>query len=309
MEVKRLITAFLSMIRWTNLVFILLTQALFYYCIDLPLDIQPFPLSRMIWLMAASVFIAAAGYIINDYFDLNIDRINKPGKNVIDHVISRRWAIFWHLTLSVMGIIATLVAVSFHKWYLVIANAVCVLLLWLYSTSFKRQYLIGNIVISLLTAWTVLVIFFAEVPFSAAFGAHTYSVTRFFKAAFLYGGFAFIISLIREALKDVQDIKGDIRYGCKTLPIVSGIHATKIYIGVWLVVLIAALLILQLYMLQLNWWLAIFYSIFFVILPLLYLFYKLWKAKTTKEFAYLSGLAKLIMLTGIITMVFFKVYF
>lgn len=305
----RWITAFFKLVRWPNLLFIFLTQLLFYFCIDIPLYHSSYPFTRMIWLMMASVFIAAGGYIINDYFDLNIDNINKPHKIIIDRIISRRWAIILHLTLSFAGIVATAIAVSLNKWYLIIANIICVMLLWLYSTSFKRQYLIGNVVISLLTAWTVLVIFFAEVPFSAAFGAHGVDVTRFFKLAFLYGGFAFIISLIREAIKDIEDMEGDRRYGCKTLPIVSGVHATKIYIGVWLVVLIASLILLQLYMMQLGWWMAILYSIVFVIIPLLYLYYRLIKAKATATFGYLSNVTKMIMLTGIITMIFFKVYF
>ena len=305
----RLFAAFFKLIRWPNLFFIVLTQLLFYFCIDAPLYNSAYTTQRIIGLIIASVFIGAAGYIINDYFDLNIDRINKPQKNVIDRIINRRWAIFWHLTLSLLGIVATIIAVSFHKWYLVFANMACVVLLWLYSTSFKRQFVIGNVIISLLTAWTVLVIFFAEVPFSAAFGAKDHAVLRFFRLSFLYGGFAFIISLIREAIKDIEDIKGDMRYGCKTLPIVAGINATKIYIGVWLVVLIASLIVLQLYIMQLGWWLAILYSVIFVIAPLVYLFAKLYKARTTKDFAYLSRLTKLIMLTGILTMIFFKVYF
>ena len=259
--------------------------------------------------MVASVFIAAAGYIINDYFDLNIDRINKPGKNVIDHIISRRWAIFWHLFLSFWGIVATALAVSLHKWYLIIANIVCVMLLWLYSTSFKRQFIIGNVVISLLTAWTILVLFFAEVPFRAAFGASNHTIIRYFKVSFLYAGFAFIISLIREAVKDIEDMKGDARYGCKTLPIVAGVTATKIYIGVWLVVLVAALLVLQLYIMQFGWWWAIAYSIVFVIAPLIYTYHKLYRASSTKEFNYLSRLSKLMMLTGILSLIFIKLYF
>jgi 4-hydroxybenzoate polyprenyltransferase len=117
------------------------------------------------WLLIASVCIAAAGYIINDYFDLNIDRINKPDKNVIGKIISRRWAILWHMMLSILGLLATAVAVSFQKWYLILANLICVILLWLYSTSFKKQLLVGNIVISILTAWTILILFFAHIPF------------------------------------------------------------------------------------------------------------------------------------------------
>src|SRR5919206_930518 len=108
----RLLTAFFKLIRWPNLVFIVLTQLLFYFCIDAPLYDSAYTTQRIIGLIIASVCIAAAGYIINDYFDLNIDQVNKPGKNVIDSTINRRWAIFWHLTLSFLGIIATVIAVT-----------------------------------------------------------------------------------------------------------------------------------------------------------------------------------------------------
>jgi 4-hydroxybenzoate polyprenyltransferase len=304
----KLITSFFRMIRWGNLVFIILTQTLFYTCIYLPIYPQDKSIQPFIGLVIASVLIAAAGYIINDYFDLNIDQVNKPGKNVINTVISRRWAIFWHLFLSFLGILATAVAVSFAKWYLIFANIICVMLLWLYSTSFKRRVLIGNVVISLLTAWTILILFFTKVPFHSAFGVSDLQTVKFFRVSFLYAGFAFIISLIREAIKDVEDMEGDRRYGCRTLPIVAGVPATKIYISVWLVVIIIALIILQLYILQFRWWFAVLYSIAFVILPLFLLFIKLHKASTKKDYAQLSNWAKWIIMTGILSMIFFLIY-
>ncbi len=304
----KLITSFFRLIRWQNLVFIVLTQLLFYFCVYKSIYPDNESPRQLMWLAISSVLIAAGGYIINDYFDLNIDQVNKPNKNVINSVINRRWAILWHLVFSVLGIFATAVAVSFQKWYLIFANIICVLLLWLYSTSFKRQVLIGNIVISLLTAWTVLILFFAKVPFSAAFGKSDELTVKFFRIAFLYAGFAFIISLIREAIKDVEDMEGDRKYGCKTLPIVAGLSATKIYTTVWIVVLVAALVILQLYVLQFGWWWAVIYSIVFVILPLIYLFLKNYKAVSTKNFSYLSSLAKWIMLAGILSMIFLRIY-
>jgi 4-hydroxybenzoate polyprenyltransferase len=285
-----------------------LTQLLFYYSVYFPLY-QNFPLRPLAWLMLASVCIAAAGYIINDYFDLNIDRINKPGKNVINSVINRRWALVWHLTLSFAGIFATALAVSLSKWYLIIANICCVILLWLYSTSFKRQLLIGNIVISLLTAWTVLILFYAQVPLSAAYNNNDPVAIKFFRIAFLYAGFAFIISLIREAIKDIQDINGDALYGCNTLPIFAGIRATKIYISVWMIVLAASLIILQLYILQFRWFWAVAYSVVLVIIPLLYILYKLFTSHTSHDFGRLSSLTKMVMLTGIFSMIFFRLYF
>lgn len=306
--VLRLVRAFLRLVRWPNLAFILLTQLLFYACIYMPLYKYP-NVYQLVWIMVASVFIAAAGYIINDYFDLNIDRINKPGKNVIDSIISRRWAIIWHIGLSLAGILATAIAVSFHKWYLILANIVCVMLLWLYSTSFKRQLLIGNVVISLLTAWTVLILFFAQVPFDVVYSSNDPTTIKFFRVSFLYAGFAFIISLIREALKDMEDMKGDERYGCRTLPIVFGIRTTKVYLAVWLTVLIGLLSMLQLYVLQFGWKLAVAYSILFIIIPSLLLFSQLFKAYSPKDFAKLSTLTKFIMFTGIASMIFYWLYF
>lgn len=304
----RLIIAFLKLLRWPNLIFIVLTQLLFYYCVYLPLY-QVSQTHLLIWLIIASVCIAGAGYIINDYFDLNIDKINKPEKNVLNTIINRRWAIVWHLLLSVIGIAATIIAVGLGKWYLIIANAICVALLWLYSTSLKRQLLIGNIIISLLAAWTVLILFFAQVPFSEAFNTQNENTLKFFRIAFLYGGFAFIISLIREAIKDIEDREGDAQYGCRTLPIYAGLRTTKIYISIWIVVLVASLVILQLYILQFGWLFAVLYSIGLIITPLVYLIMQLKKANTIKDFSKLSALTKTIMLSGILSMIFFRLYF
>jgi 4-hydroxybenzoate polyprenyltransferase len=307
----KLIKAFFQMVRWPNLLFIALTQGLFYYCIFLPLyGVEPH-VFRITSLVLASVLIAAAGYIINDYFDLNIDQVNKPQQNVIDRIVHRRWAILWHLFLSFLGIVATVMAVGLSKWYLVGANIICVALLWFYSTSFKRQLLIGNVVISLLTAWTILIVFFAFTNPANAIGSDDSRSIRFFRLAFLYGGFSFVLSMVREAIKDMQDLEGDARYGCKTLPIVAGLKTTMIYVFVWLVVLIAALIIMQLYILQFRtpWWGAFVYSTVLIILPLAFILLKLFRARTSAQFGHLSSLAKLVMLTGIFSMIFFRFYF
>ncbi|MEO5563689.1 MAG: geranylgeranylglycerol-phosphate geranylgeranyltransferase, partial [Chitinophagaceae bacterium] len=209
----RLIGAFLKMIRLPNLFFIALTQALFQFCIYYPLYEGHIPAKdtmRFVLLVVASVFIAAAGYIINDYFDINIDEVNKPQKMVVGKVINRRWAIAWHFMLSFSGIILTMLALPvFQKWYLVLANVFCIALLWFYSTTFKRKLLIGNIIISLLTAWTILLIFFSKVSVYDALLPDHLSQPKLFRFAFLYAGFAFILSLIREAIKDIEDMPGD----------------------------------------------------------------------------------------------------
>jgi 4-hydroxybenzoate polyprenyltransferase len=300
------------MIRLPNLLFIALTQVLFQVCIFYPLYEGSVPVNdtrNFILLMFASLFIAAAGYIINDYFDINIDEVNKPERMVVDKVINRRWAIAWHFILSTTGILLTLLALPvFEKWYLVAGNILCVVLLWFYSTTFKRNLLIGNIAISVLTAWTILLIFFSKVSVSDAFAADSPGQPKFFRFAFLYAGFAFIISLIREAIKDMEDMPGDARYGCRTMPITWGVNATKVYIAVWMIILISILVVIQVYILQFRWWWAVGYCILAIILPLIYIFLKLFRASSVQEYHRLSSLTKLVMLTGILSMIFFYFY-
>jgi 4-hydroxybenzoate polyprenyltransferase len=308
----RLIGAFLKMIRLPNLVFIALTQLLFQFCIYYPLYRGTIPANdtiTFVLLLLASVFIAAAGYIINDYFDMNIDEVNKPEQMVVGKVINRRWAIAWHFMLSSTGVILTLLAVPIvHKWYLILANIFCVALLWFYSTTFKRKLLIGNLVISLLTAWTILLIFFSKFTVSDALLPYHESQPKFFRFAFLYAGFAFMISLVREAIKDIEDMPGDARYGCRTMPIVWGINTTKVYTSVWLMILIVTLVVVQVYVLQFRWWWAVVFCTLLIIAPMIDIFLQLFKASSTKQYHKLSRQSKLVMLTGILSMIFFYIY-
>lgn len=285
---------------------------LFQFCVYYPLYAGRIPQKdsfRFVFIVIASVFIAAAGYIINDYFDINIDEVNKPQRMVVDKIIHRRWAIAWHFILSAIGVICTVIALPvLQKWYLILANMVCVSLLWLYSTNFKKNLLIGNIVIAVLTGWTILVVFFSKISLSDAFGNEDLAEHKFFRIAFLYAGFAFISTLIREAIKDMEDREGDEKYGCRTMPIVWGMNAAKVYVAVWLIALIAILVLVQVYVLQFRWWLPVMYSILLIILPLVYIFFNLFKANSAKDFHSLSNWTKLVMLTGIISMIFFYFY-
>lgn len=309
----KLIAAFLRLVRWPNLVFIALTQFLFVYCIVKPVfsnsPVQPNVHGlNFVLISLSSILIAAAGYIINDYFDLNIDQVNKPDKLVVEKIIKRRWTIVWHILLSTAGVaIGFYVDFTSRIWLLGFSNAVCVALLFVYSTSFKRRLLIGNVLISLLTAWVILVVAWCEYNhiMRTNNGLHAEKILQ---ETFLYAGFAFIISLIREVVKDMEDVEGDRRYGCRTMPIVWGTNATKVFVAVWLVVIIAVLFIVQIYALRLGWYWSVVYCIAVIILPLLWIFRKLLKAATSQDYHKLSTLIKLVMFTGIVSMVFFKIY-
>jgi 4-hydroxybenzoate polyprenyltransferase len=311
----RLVAAFIRMTRPLNLFFIAITQLLFHQFIIHPVlgKVGQYPVIdglNYVLLTAASVLIAAAGYIINDYFDINIDLVNKPRGNVVDSIISRRWAIAWHFALSFTGVLCSAyVSWKTGLWFIVIINTACVALLFGYSVSLKRKLLSGNILISVLTAWVIMVITLSEFDFiTANTPLLRWAYNKILQLGILYSGFAFIMSLIREAVKDVEDMNGDARYGCKTMPITWGVNVTKVYVAVWLIVLIAVLVILQFYVIPLGWGLPVIYSVGLIIIPLVYFLFKLYKSRTEKDFHFLSNLAKFIMLTGILSMIFFKYY-
>lgn len=309
----KLFTAFLKLVRWPNLLFIALTQVLFVYCIVEPVyaiagKVPVVHGSTFLLLCLSSVLVAAAGYIINDYFDLDIDLVNKPDKLVVEKIIPRRWTIILHLVLSIAGIL-----IGFYLDYatpirfLGIANTVCVLLLFVYSISLKKKLLAGNTLISLLTAWVVLVITWCEFTSYPRVGGIDFA--KLSRYTFLYAGFAFVISIIREVIKDMEDIEGDRKYGCTTMPIVWGLHASKIFVAVWMVVLIGVLTILQFYVLTFKWWVSAVYCIVFIIAPLINTFRDLFNANDPKDFHRLSTKVKLVMFTGILSIIFIKYYY
>ena len=310
----KIVLHFLRLVRWPNLLFIILAQSLFHYCIYKRLypTVQEGVDFKFYLILITSVLIAAAGYVINDYFDVNIDHVNKPGKVVVGAFISRRWVIFWHLIFSLLGIYISTIAFPFLSyWHIHLSNLVTILLLWFYSTNFKKNFLVGNVVISVLTAWSIAVVYFSKFTIQGLMHPQINDTAnvRFFKLMILYSAFAFVLTLVRETLKDMEDMEGDQRFGCQTLPIVWGLKPTKVYITVWLVVLVAILSFIQLYVLPFGWWYSILYCLLLVIAPLITVLIKLKKSYTSSDFRQLSGYIKITMLAGILSMLFFYFLF
>lgn len=233
-------------------------------------------------LSASTLLIAAAGYIINDYYDIKIDLINKPERVVIGKTITRRYAILFHTLMSMVGVALGLLI----NWKVGAINFVCAFLLWLYSNNLKRQPLIGNVLVSLLTGLSVFVLVFLYEQFHAL--------------VFVYALFAFFMTLIREIVKDMEDVKGDFTFGCKTLPIVWGIRRTKFFLYVLIAIFSCTVVLLDFYQLSIP--LIYFVPLLFV--PMVVLLKQLITADTKHHFYQLSQFCKIIMLLGIATMTF-----
>ncbi len=306
-------TAFFKLVRWPNLLFIALTQFLFKFFIidDFIYKVQLHEVSHaklsqplFFLLVLASVCIAAAGYIINDYFDLNIDLVNKPERLIIEKYVRRRWAIVLHIVLSATGLaLSCYVGYKINNFFIPLFNLIAIFALWFYSTTFKKQLLVGNVIISLLTAWVILVLTLAEYRFNVEETERAWR--QLVRISSVYAAFAFILSLVREVIKDMEDMPGDAKYGCHTMPIVWGIRVSKVFSGVWLVVLAGAVVMIGFYLIQLGWWLGVVYSFLAIILPLVWIMLKLYQAKTQNDFHVLSNAVKYLMLAGILSMIFF----
>lgn len=233
-------------------------------------------------LTVSTVLIAAAGYIINDYYDVKIDYINKPDRVVIGKNITRRFAILFHVLLSIIGISLGV----YLSWKLAAINVLSVFLLWLYSNNLKRLPFIGNITVALLTGLAIYVV-------DVLYGTQNSLVI-------IYSVFAFFMTLVREIIKDIEDLKGDNTFGCKTLPIVLGIRKTKVIIYIILILFSISVLVL-------NYWyeaLPFQYYLIFLFVPVIWLLFRLFRADMKKEFSLLSTFCKVIMLLGILSMAF-----
>lgn len=312
------VLAFFRLIRWPNLLFILATQFLFYNtvlrsCItEIPAnDFLNARYELFIYLVIASVTIAAAGYIINDYFDLQIDKVNKPDRVLINRYIKRRWAIIWHWVLSGIGLLLSFyVSYKVQSYILGFGNLLCVLLLWVYSTTFKRKVLSGNVIIAALTAWTILTVYFFAGAKIIGDGSwlhsdYPFDIRKLFKFTLMYAAFAFVLTLIREVVKDLEDMDGDALYQCNTMPIAWGVPAAKVFAGVWIIVLAGALSVILVYAFKTGYRIGAVCGTLAILFPTVMLLLKLKKATTSADYHKLSTLIKFIMLAGILSMLFF----
>jgi 4-hydroxybenzoate polyprenyltransferase len=286
---------FLRLIRINNLLIITATQIFAYYFLTPNLGYTQLFQVNFLLLLGSTFLVAAAGYIINDYMDVRLDLINKPGKVIVGNTISRRWAMFLHLILNGF---ALLLALAINK-QIAILVFICAFSLWLYSQFLKKTYLIGNILVALLTAFTLWIM-------------HIFQQDMMVAGIWVYGIFAFATTLIREIIKDTEDLRGDQNFKCRTLPIVLGVRKTKDILMVLQISIIGLTMAFCTSFVALSYSsykiyiMFLMYMLILVVIPMLVMAWFIKTADVKRDFSRLSALAKWIMMAGIVSMVFWR---
>ncbi|MDJ0646343.1 MAG: geranylgeranylglycerol-phosphate geranylgeranyltransferase [Flavobacteriaceae bacterium] len=298
---------FLQLIRWKNLLMIALIQSLFRYIyfptfsIATALDNLHFGL-----LIFATLCIAAAGNIINDIYDIKADKINKPTKVLVIHSGATKLANHFYIILNLIGISVSLY-LSIHIGYasFVATFIATALLLKVYSTFLKKKPIIGNMVVSLLISLSILIVgFFDIIPAIT----EENGVQQYFGFGGLldYAVFAFMFNFLREIVKDIEDIDGDINLNMNTLPILIGRKRSR---NVIFTLSFIPLFLVTFYSFsnfsKLPFVLA--YMLIVVMLPFLYFMSKLLYAEKKQDYIFLSRLLKLIMLLGMLSIIIISI--
>jgi 4-hydroxybenzoate polyprenyltransferase len=307
---------FLRLIRYKNLLIIAVTQYLMRYCIINPiLKVSGMELQmdqfHFILLVLSSVLITAAGYVINDYFDTGTDMLNRPETVIVGKIINRKMAMLMHILLNIIGI-GIGIYLSFKINIIAFAGAYLLVsgILWFYSTTYKRQFLIGNLIVAIFTGMVPFVVALFEVPqLNQQYKEVLLSLNMNFNSILGWVGgfsfFAFLSTLVREIIKDIEDFKGDRAFGRNTLPVVLGIRTSKIITICLIGFNIFALLYIYFSYLLHTFsgnidYLSIVYFVVLLIIPFIILAYLIIKAENKNHYHQASNLTKFIMLAGIL---------
>jgi 4-hydroxybenzoate polyprenyltransferase len=309
----------LKLVRWHNLLIVVLTMVLMRYAIIEPLiskvgvillkgsgEEGPMTLQfswyNFLILIAATVCITAGGYIINDYFDIRTDLINR-GKVIVGTKIPRRQAILWHSILNIAGVAAGFY-ISWRAGYFWLGTIFLLVsgLLYFYSASYKRQFLLGNLIVSVLTSMVPFMVVLFE--WSALYRYYSVYAIDLPDLGFLFfwvGGFslfAFLTTLIREIIKDTEDFEGDTAYGRNTIPVIIGIMASKIVaISLIIITIVSLFLVWHFFV---NDKITLVYISAAIVAPLLYVIYLL-VVSTDKVLLHRAAtIMKIVMLAGIL---------
>ncbi len=302
--------AYFKLLRFQNLLFLAFSQYLMFEVVLFPI-LQTFGFETvfesgsMTLLILATVLIAAGGNVLNDYFDVKIDLINRPDKVIVGNLIPRQATMIYYEILTGLGILCGLylafIASSFTLCFIFI---IVPGLLWFYSASYKRQFLTGNLIVAFMAALSILVVGITQLAFlEKVYGNLIFETpipSLFYGWIGGFALFAFLCTWIREIIKDIEDEIGDREMECRTLPIKWGIPKTKLFLYALIILTVAGLFIFNELFIHFEGSLTIRYIIFGLAIPFIVLIYMIFAAKTVADFHQASTLSKVIMLIGVL---------
>ncbi len=300
---------FLSLIRWKNLLIMAVTMFVVVWVSISGLEqgavlvLKPLDIGLLI---LSTVLIAAAGYIINDYIDRKIDAVNRPDAQIIGKIISTRKALVYYILGNVLGfVLALYLALKIAQPLLILISISCIILLFAYSYYFKKKLIIGNVLVALLTAISILQYLVFEPAFYPYFQLPIISSNQKINPVYFVlfiAVFAFLLNWIREIIKDLEDMEGDRQFQCTTFPIVMGIQATQNLIRILSIILgVLMLFCLIFYIKNGVIWISGLFLIFFIVLGKF--LHSLPQEQTAKHYEKLSKIIKALMLLGLVIIV------
>ena len=312
-RLAEIIKPYLQLLRVGNLTFVAILLYVTEKWVATPLlQLEQFGELMPWWiltlLIVSVVGIAAGGYVINDYFDVKIDRINRPDNLVVTRIISRDAAMNLFYGLTAVGVIAgTVVAWWAHSWTLLFTYVVIPGLLWFYSASYKRMFLVGNLVVAFASAIVPLLVAIANADYLHHLYQNALAYSPIVGELYVWTGgfaaFAFLLTWVREIVKDIEDIEGDREMECRTLPIVWGDKVAKI-IATILLVVIATLIVYILFAVlpfSHEWKsLPTRYVVYVLIVPILCSIVLLWAANNRTEYHRVQTIIKFAMFMGML---------
>ena len=294
---------YLKLIRYQNLLLLAFMQLIFRYGFlkfqNIPLALNHFQYGL---LVLSTVLIAAAGYVINDILDQETDYDNRPGNIIVGKSISEKAAYNLYFVLNVMGVgigfyLSNVIQRPSFTGAFIIVSAT----LYMYATSLKQMLLIGNIIVALLLSFSVLIIgLFDLLP--ATYEGNRAEMGIMFSMLIDYAAFAFILNLIREIVKDMEDVEGDYNQGMSTLPIAIGINrSSKVVFSLGIIATFILLWYINTYLMDNRLYYAVIYGLVFVLSPMIFFLVKIWNAKSKEEFHLLSKVLKWVIFFGILS--------
>ncbi len=301
-----MIIALLKLIRYKNLSILAFSQILFKYCfLNRYNNSTQLTTPLFLVLLFSFLFLAAAGYIINDIYDVEADKINKPNQVIIGDRISEKIALKIYILFNIIGLglayylSYTINHLTYSLFFL--GTTFCLLK---YAQSWKNLFFIKNILVAFLVSLSILILgLFDVIP-----GLNNQNIINriiIFKIIFYYFLFSFFINFLRELIKDIEDIKGDKKRKTQSFVTKIGLAKTKniIYVLNGLLIIFLSYFIIKYFI---NSYLALTYIIVFTLMPTIIYFIIFIKAKTKNNYRIITYLLKWIMIFGIASITFLK---